>query len=138
MSKEKGSGIGKFIAGAMVGAGLGVLFAPKKGSETRDELKEKTDEVIKQIKDIDKEQVKEDFLLRVEEIKDELKDLDREKALKIAKEKALDIKDKTQDLVDMAVEKGTPLLKNATEQLRLKAIDVTKEVLIKLEDSSVK
>ena len=38
MSK-KNSGLGKFIAGLAIGAGLGVLFAPKSGSETRAELK---------------------------------------------------------------------------------------------------
>ena len=47
MSKK--SGMGKFVVGAALGAGLGVLFAPKKGSETRRELKEKLDEFIKGI-----------------------------------------------------------------------------------------
>ena len=37
MSKKKG--FGKFAFGAIVGAGLGILFAPKKGSEKRKELK---------------------------------------------------------------------------------------------------
>ena len=42
MSKEKKkSGLGKFIAGVAIGTGIGVLFAPKKGSETRAELKAK-------------------------------------------------------------------------------------------------
>ncbi len=36
-------GWGKFIIGAGLGAGLGVLFAPKKGSETRKELMKKAD-----------------------------------------------------------------------------------------------
>ena len=39
MSKK--FGIGKFIAGAAVGAGLGILFAPKKGEDTRKVLKKK-------------------------------------------------------------------------------------------------
>ena len=38
MSNKK-SGLGKFIAGATIGVGMGLLFAPKKGSETREELK---------------------------------------------------------------------------------------------------
>ena len=38
------------------------------------------------------------------------------------------------ELVDYAVEKGTPVLESAAEAVRAKAIDVTKEVLKKLEN----
>ena len=70
MSCEKNkSGLGKFIAGAAIGAGLGILFAPKKGSETRKELKEKMDELVNKAKDIDMEEVKETFERKVDEIK---------------------------------------------------------------------
>ncbi len=37
------------------------------------------------------------------------------------------------ELVDYAVEKGTPVLESAANKVREKAIDVTKEVLKKLE-----
>ena len=69
MSKEKGSGIGKFIAGAAIGAGLGILFAPKKGSETRAALKAKMNELVAQIKNIDMDEVKEEFNQKVAESK---------------------------------------------------------------------
>ena len=88
MSKEKKkSGLGKFLAGAAIGAGLGVLFAPKKGSETRRELKQKFDELVAKAKEIDIDEVKENIENKVEEIKAELEDLDKEKVLKIAKKK---------------------------------------------------
>ena len=73
MSKEKKkSGLGKFLAGAAIGAGLGVLFAPKKGSETRRELKQKFDELVAKAKEIDIDEVKENIENKVEEIKAEL------------------------------------------------------------------
>ena len=112
MSKQK-KGLGKLFAGIALGAGLGVLFAPKKGSETRKELKEKIDELIAKLKDIDVKEVKENIENKIVEIKAELEDLDKEKVLKIAKEKAKKIEKKAKELVEYAVEKGTPVLESA-------------------------
>ena len=134
MSKDKKKkGWGKFLAGAAIGAGLGILFAPKKGSETRRELKEKLDELANKVKGIDMDDVKESIELKIEEIKMELADLDKEKVLKIAKEKGNALKKKSEELVNLAIEKGTPVLQKATEEVREKTIAVVKEVLNKLE-----
>lgn len=130
MSKK---GFGKFILGAGIGAGLGLLFAPKKGTETRKLLKKKMDELVEKARNIDAEEVKENIEAKIEEIKQELEDLDKEKVLKIAKKKARQIQDASEELVDYAIEKGTPVLENAADAVRQKAIEVTKEVLNKLE-----
>ena len=89
MSKKNGAG--KFILGAGLGAGLALLFAPKKGSELRDDLKLKLDDLVNKAKDIDVEEVSSEFSKKVEALKDEIKDLDKEKVLSIAKEKSEDL-----------------------------------------------
>jgi len=136
--KKQKSGLGKFVLGALVGAGLGVLFAPKAGSETRKELKEKMTELLNKAKEIDIDEVKENIALKVEEIKLELSDLDSEKVLKIAKKKGNDIKDKCEELVELAKKKGTPILEKAANEVREKTIEAVKEILEKLEESDKK
>lgn len=136
MAKKRG--LGSLLAGVAIGTGLGMLFAPKNGSETRKELKEKLDEMLYRVKGMDKQEVKETIEKKVEEIKKELDELDREKVLKIAKAKSKDIQKKANELVDYAIEKGTPLLENTANNIREKAIVVTKEVLAKLEKEEKK
>lgn len=131
MSKK--GGFGKFIVGASIGAGLGLLFAPKKGSETRRELKRKMDELVDKARGIDIDEVRDNIESKIIDIKSELADLDKEKVLKIAKKKAKQIQDMAEELVSYAVDKGTPVLESSAEAVRQKAIDVTKEVLNKLE-----
>ena len=45
-------GFGKFLLGAGIGAGLGMLFAPKKGAELRKELSKKMDDLINKAKEL--------------------------------------------------------------------------------------
>ena len=125
----------KFVAGALVGAGLGVLFAPKSGKETRADIKKKLDEIVEQAKALKAEDVKEMILKKVDELQEELKTLDKEKVLKIAKQKAKKIQKKAEDLYKLAVAKGTPVLENVANEVREKAIVVVKDVLNKIEKS---
>lgn len=132
MSKKK-SGFGKFLLGAGIGAGLGMLLTKKTGKENREILNKKVDELVIKAKSIDVVEVKENIEAKVEEIMAEVADLDKEKALKIAKKKAEQIKEKAEELVEYVVEKGTPVLEKSACLVKEKAIEVTKEVLKKLE-----
>ena len=131
MSKKKG--FGKFLAGLAVGAGLGVLFAPKKGSETRAELKAKIEELYTKAKELDMDDVKENIEIKLAEIKEAIADLDKEKVVDFAKEKASLVKEKCDELVKYVVEKGTPVMEKTATAVRAKATEISKEVVEKLE-----
>ena len=89
--------------------------------------------VMNKVKDIDADDVKKYVDKNIKKIKKELDDLSMEKVGKMAKKKAKEIENSMNDLVDYVKEKGTPVLEDAVESLRLKAIEVTNSVINKLE-----
>ncbi len=127
-------GKGKFIAGVAVGATLGILFAPKKGSETREDLKELFEELMNKIKDIDIDEVKESIANKIADIKKSISELDKEKILEIAKEKGALLKEKCEDLIAFAREKGIPAVEKTAKELKIKANEVTRAVVAKIQE----
>ena len=126
--------VGNLVLGIAIGASLGILFAPKKGSQTRRKIKEKMLDLVSRAKELSISDVSKMIEERIAEIRRDLNDLDKEKVLKIAKKKSEDIKRKCQELVDLAIEKGTPVLKDAAIDVRDKTIDVMQDIIKKLEN----
>lgn len=132
MSKK--SGLGKFVLGAGLGAAISLLFAPKKGTELRKDIKSKLDEFMGNVDKLTIEDIKEEFNKKVEEIKKELDDLDKEKVLKTAKKKGEELKDKADELLNLAKDKGNTVLEGIAKDLKTKTVEVAKEVIKKLEE----
>ena len=134
---KKRRSVGSLFLGVAIGASLGILFAPKGGKEIRRELKEKMLDLIEDAKELSISDISNMVELKITEIRHDLNDLDKEKVLKIAKEKSEMIKNKCQDLVDLAVDKGTPVLKNAAIDVRDKTVDVMQGMINKLENINI-
>ena len=131
-------GIGKFVGGLALGAGLGLLFAPDSGENTRKMLQKKLEDLVKKVKEIDPEEVKDELLYKVESLQAELKSLDKEKIKEIAAKKAREIKEKAEDIYKYAIEKGTPVVEKAADNVRRQALKVVKDVESKLEEPKKK
>ncbi|MCI0436993.1 MAG: YtxH domain-containing protein [Gemmatimonadetes bacterium] len=49
--ERRSGGVGSFLLGILIGAGLGILFAPRSGEETRGEIRENARRLGKQAED---------------------------------------------------------------------------------------
>jgi len=137
MSK-KGCGLGKFLLGTGIGVGLGLLFAPKSGKETREDLKKKMDELLLLAKNIDVEEVKIYIENKVNDIKDDLKNIDKETVAETIKSQSKKIKKKTDELVDYAVKKGTPVIENAAKEVKKSTVKALESITEKLKEEEPK
>ena len=70
--------IGKFIAGVGIGTVIGMLLAPKKGSELRQNLKDKSQELYDKAQNMTKEDIETLVNNTIEEIKQSIEEFDLE------------------------------------------------------------
>jgi len=129
MSKKR-----NFLLGAAVGLGLGFLFAPKSGKETREDLSRLLKDLVEKAKQIDVVEVKNAIIVKTKELENTLRDLDKETAKQLIIDKTKEVKIKAQELVDLAVEKGTPIVEKTAKKVKSKTAEILKSTAEKLEE----
>lgn len=131
MTKNKGTG--KFVLGALIGAGVALMFAPKSGKELRKELKVKIDELVEEIKDLEMDDVKKSITNKIKELENDIKEFDKEKAVEAAKEKAKIIEKKASELITEAEKAAKPKLVELTTDIKHKTIKTLQSAIDHLE-----
>lgn len=90
--------LGKFITGLGIGAVIGMLFAPKKGSELRDDLKEKGAKAYDNAKNMTKEDVQDLINNSIDELKRAIDEFDFDEFKETTGQKLNEVKTKLEDL----------------------------------------
>ena len=110
--------LGKFIAGLGIGTVVGMLVAPKKGSELREELKSKGTQAYNNAKDMTKEDVQNLISKTVDDIKKAIDEFDVDEFKNTTGAKLGNVKTKLEDLGES--------VQNSTEYAQFK--DAVKKV----------
>lgn len=131
MSKSK---LGTLLAGIGIGIGIGYLTSPNTGEENRRILKEKTDNTVEKIKNINLEEVKDKLVDDYNKLCLELKDMDREKAKEIASREGKKLLNKAERLITAAKEKSAPVIEKTARDVKKNVSVLLKKWSDKLAD----
>ena len=104
------SGLGKFIIGACIGVGIGLLVASKPGKETREDIKKKFKELEDKFRELDMTELKDGAIEKLDVLKDKIANLDSDQVADFTKEKISDIKKGLSDLAKSVKKKSKNIL----------------------------
>lgn len=138
---------GKFLAGVGIGTLVGMLLAPKKGSELRQDLKDKSQELYDKAQNMTKEDVESLINNTIEEIKIAIDEFDVEEFKETTGTKLNQVKDKLENLATSvkssdeyanfkeAVAKVTKDLTNSLSEIKTKIQDKDFDAIKKIDET---
>lgn len=127
--------LGKFIAGIGIGTVVGMLVAPKKGSELREELKSKGTQAYNNAKDMTKEDVQNLISKTVDDIKKAIDEFDVDEFKNTTGAKLGNVKTKLEDLGE-SVQNSTEYaqFKDAVKKVSADIGEKVEEIKTKMKD----
>lgn len=127
--------LGKLIAGIGIGTVIGMLCAPKKGSELRKDIKDKSKDLYDKAQNISKEDIQELINNTIDEIKLAIDEFDADEFKESAGKKINEVKSKLEELAVSV--KSSEEYANFKESVTKVSNEVTtklKEIKTKIQD----
>ncbi|MGL4337801.1 MAG: YtxH domain-containing protein [Turicibacter sp.] len=93
-----------FLLGALLGAGAVALLTPKSGKDMQNDIMKTVDDVQAKIKDLDVDEVKEQFLNKLDEVKSLVSEFDWEASKAELDYKVNDVKQKLNEMLERVEE----------------------------------
>lgn len=127
--------LGKLIAGIGIGTVIGMLCAPKKGSELRKDIKDKSKDLYNKAQNISKEDIQELINNTIDEIKLAIDEFDADEFKENAGKKINEVKSKLEELAVSV--KSSEEYANFKESVTKVSNEVTtklKEIKTKIQD----
>ena len=133
MKKENVKIMAALTGGIVLGGTLGVLFAPRKGSETREKIKLTFVNLKNKVSKIEDEDIKYYIEKKLNEIDDDIEVLEGTLEFKKAKKQAKKVIKKINKLIDYTTKKGYDEFEDLITDLKEKASEISEEILTNLE-----
>ena len=133
MKKENVKIMAALTGGIVLGGTLGVLFAPRKGSETREKIKLTFVNLKNKVSKIEEEDIKYYIEKKLNEIDDDIEVLEGTLEFKKAKKQAKKVIKKINKLIDYTTKKGYDEFEDLITDLKQKASEISEEILTNLE-----
>ncbi len=133
MKKENVKIMAALTGGIVLGGTLGVLFAPRKGSETREKIKLTFVNLKNKVSKIEEEDIKYYIEKKLNEIDDDIEVLEGTLEFKKAKKQAKKVIKKINKLIDYTTKKGYDEFEDLITELKEKASEISEEILTNLE-----
>lgn len=124
--------LGKFIFGLGLGAAAGLLFAPKKGSDLREDLKNESLKAYDKVKSMTKEDVEAMLGQTIETVKKSVDEFDKDDFKATTKDKLTELEAKLQEFADKVKESDQYM------QVKESVVDLSEKVNSKIEEVKTK
>lgn len=120
--------LGKFIFGLGLGAVAGLLLAPKKGSELREDIKKESKKMYDNVKNMTKEDVEAMLGQTIETVKKSVDEFDVDTFKATTKDKLIHLEEKLEEFADKVKETDQYM------QVRENVVDITDKVNSKIDE----